>query len=244
MGSSEPPLTHRLRSFAGRTGRMTNGQVRGWQEGFPRFGLTLENGVLDWDQTFGFSGRRIIEIGFGMGDSLLEMAQADPVSQFVGVEVHRPGVGRLLSQLQASKIHNLRVYADDVVDVIEQCLAPNTVDAIHIFFPDPWHKKRHHKRRLIQPKLVCSLAMLLRAGGYLHLATDWAPYAEHMFEVLDAEPLLNSAAGEPARAVPRPNYRPSTKFEARAKRLGHVVTDLIYRRSMRRFGCGYEAPGH
>ena len=211
-----------------RAGRTTPGQERGWQEGFPQFGLTLESGRLDWDQTFGFVGRRIIEIGFGMGDSLVQMAKADPAAQFVGIEVHRPGVGRLLSQLLSGEIHNLRVYADDAVEVLEQCFSPNTLDAIHIFFPDPWHKKRHHKRRLIQSKLVHDLATLLRADGYLHLATDWAPYAEHMFEVLDAEPLLVSAAGEPATAVPRPSYRPPTKFEARGERLGHVVQDLIY----------------
>lgn len=213
-----------------RAGRTTPGQERGWQEGFPQFGLTLENGRLDWDQTFGYSGRRIIEIGFGMGDSLLQMAKAEPDAQFVGIEVHRPGVGRLLAQLLSGEIRNLRVYADDAVEVMEQCFSPNTLDAIHIFFPDPWHKKRHHKRRLIQPNLVRDLAMLLRADGYLHLATDWAPYAEHMFEVLDAEPLLISAAGEPGTAVPRPHYRPPTKFEARGERLGHVVQDLIYRR--------------
>ena len=213
-----------------RTGRTTPGQERGWQEGFPQFGLTLESGRLDWDQTFGFAGRRIIEIGFGMGDSLVQMAKADPAAQFVGIEVHRPGVGRLLSQLLSGEIHNLRVYADDAVEVMEQCFSPHTLDAIHIFFPDPWHKKRHHKRRLIQPKLVHDLATLLRADGYLHLATDWAPYAEHMFEVLDAEPLLVSAAGEPATAVPRPPYRPPPKFEARGERLGHVVQDLIYRK--------------
>ena len=212
-----------------RAGRTTPGQERGWQEGFPQFGLTLESGRLDWDQTFGFAGRRIIEIGFGMGDSLVQMAKADPAAQFVGIEVHRPGVGRLLSQLLSGEIHNLRVYADDAVEVMEQCFSPNTLDAIHIFFPDPWHKKRHHKRRLIQPNLVHDLATLLRADGYLHLATDWAPYAEHMFEVLDAETLLVSAAGEPATAVPRPHYRPPIKCEARGVRLGHVVQDLIYR---------------
>ena len=123
-----------------RAGRTTPGQERGWQEGFPQFGLTLESGRLDWDQTFGFAGRRIIEIGFGMGDSLVQMAKADPAAQFVGIEVHRPGVGRLLSQLLSGEIHNLRVYADDAVEVMEQCFSPNTLDAIHIFFPDPWHK--------------------------------------------------------------------------------------------------------
>ena len=197
-----------------RAGRTTPGQERGWQEGFPQFGLTLENGRLDWDQTFGYSGLRIIEIGFGMGDSLLQMAKAEPAAQFIGIEVHRPGVGRLLAQLLSGEIRNLRVYADDAVEVMEQCFSPNTLDAIHIFFPDPWHKKRHHKRRLIQPNLVRDLAMLLRADGYLHLATDWAPYAEHMFEVLDAEPLLIMQRARPPRRsrvltiAPQPNLKP------------------------------------
>ena len=199
---------------------MTPAQERGWQDGFPRFGLTLQAGQLDWDQAFGFAGRRVVEIGFGMGDSLLRMAQADPAAQFIGIEVHRPGVGRLLSQLLAAETRNLRVFAEDAVEVIEQCLAPNTLDAIHIFFPDPWHKKRHHKRRLIQPKLVHDLATLLRADGYLHLATDWVPYAERMFDVLDAEPLLVNATGEPGAAVPRPDYRPPPNLKPAAKDWG------------------------
>ena len=210
---------------------MTPAQTRGWQEGFPRFGLNLQSGLLDWDATFGFAGRRIVEVGFGMGDSLLQMADADPAAQFVGIEVHRPGVGRLLSQLLGAGIDNLRIYAEDAVEVMEHCLGPDSLDAIHIFFPDPWHKKRHHKRRLIQPALARQLAALLKADGYLHLATDWAPYAEHMFEVLDAEPLLISEGNGPGTGVPRPDYRPLTKFEARGERLGHVVQDLIYRRA-------------
>ena len=211
-----------------RAGRMTAGQERGWQQGFPKFGLTLTNGILDWDASFGGAGRRVVEIGFGMGDSLLSMAQADPETQFVGIEVHRPGVGRLLAQVTAKEVSNLRVFADDAVEVMSHCLAPDSIDGIHIFFPDPWHKKRHHKRRLIQPPFVRDLVALLRQDGYLHLATDWEPYAEHMFDVLDAEPLLVNAGGAPRTAVPRPDYRPLTKFEVRGERLGHRVADLIY----------------
>lgn len=211
-----------------RAGRMTAGQERGWQQGFPKFGLTLTNGILDWDASFGVAGRRVVEIGFGMGDSLLSMAQADPETQFVGIEVHRPGVGRLLAQVMATEVSNLRVFADDAVEVMSHCLAPDSIDGIHIFFPDPWHKKRHHKRRLIQPPFVRDLVALLRQDGYLHLATDWEPYAEHMYDVLDAEPLLVNAGGAPRTAVPRPEYRPLTKFEARGERLGHRVADLIY----------------
>ena len=211
-----------------RAGRMTAGQERGWQQGFPKFGLTLTNGTLDWDASFGGEGRRVVEIGFGMGDSLLSMAQADPETQFVGIEVHRPGVGRLLAQVMATGVSNLRVFADDAVEVLSQCLALDSIDGIHIFFPDPWHKKRHHKRRLIQPPFVRKLVARLREGGYLHLATDWEPYAEHMYDVLDAEPLLVNAGGAPRTAVVRPDYRPLTKFEARGERLGHRVADLMY----------------
>ena len=211
-----------------RAGRMTAGQERGWQQGFPKFGLTLTNGTLDWDASFGGEGRRVVEIGFGMGDSLLSMAQADPETQFVGIEVHRPGVGRLLAQVMATDVSNLRVFADDAVEVLSQCLALDSIDGIHIFFPDPWHKKRHHKRRLIQPPFVRQLVARLREGGYLHLATDWEPYAEHMYDVLDAEPLLVNAGGAPRTAVARPDYRPLTKFEARGERLGHRVADLMY----------------
>ena len=211
-----------------RAGRMTPGQQRGWDEGFPQYGLSAEQGALDWDDQFGASGRRVVEIGFGMGDSLIQMAQADPDAQFVGIEVHRPGVGRLLSRVLAEQIQNVRVYAEDAVDVFAQSLSPASLDAIHIFFPDPWHKKRHHKRRLIQPAWVRELTQRLKAGGYLHLATDWEPYAEHMFDVLDDVPSLVNASGTPRVAVPRPEYRPLTKFEARGERLGHRVQDLVY----------------
>ena len=211
-----------------RAGRMTPGQQRGWDEGFPLYGLSAEQGALDWDDQFGASGRRIVEIGFGMGDSLIQMAQADPGAQFIGIEVHRPGVGRLLSRVLAEKIQNVRVYAEDAVDVFAQSLTLESLDAIHIFFPDPWHKKRHHKRRLIQPDWVREITQRLKAGGYLHLATDWEPYAEHMFDVLDDVPSLKNASGAPRSAVPRPDYRPLTKFEARGERLGHRVQDLVY----------------
>ena len=211
-----------------RAGRMTPGQQRGWDEGFPQYGLSAEQGALDWDDQFGASGRRIVEIGFGMGDSLIQMAQADPGAQFIGIEVHRPGVGRLLSRVLAEKIQNVRVYAEDAVDVFAQSLALESLDAIHIFFPDPWHKKRHHKRRLIQPDWVREITQRLKAGGYLHLATDWEPYAEHMFDVLEDVPSLKNASGAPRSAVPRPDYRPLTKFEARGERLGHRVQDLVY----------------
>ena len=230
MPATQPLISRRIRSFVMRAGRMTPAQERGWRDGLPRFGLSIEDGPLDWDTRFGFSGRRVVEVGFGMGDSLLQMAQADPATQFVGIEVHRPGVGRLLSQLLASDCDNLRVYAEDAVEVLERCVSPESIDAIHIFFPDPWHKKRHHKRRLIQPAFVHLVTRLLRPGGYLHLATDWEPYAEHMLTVLNAVPALCSAGGNMSQPLPRPAYRPLTKFESRGERLGHAVWDWVYYR--------------
>ena len=212
-----------------RAGRMTTAQQRGWDEGFPRFGLDIGAGAIDWDSTFAGAGHRVVEIGFGMGDSLLTMAQAQPDSQFVGVEVHRPGVGKLLAGLLAQHVSNVRVYAEDAVEVFERALTSASLDAVHIYFPDPWHKKRHHKRRLIQPALVALLASRLRPNGVLHLATDWQPYAEHMAEVLAAEPLLENTVAQGPYA-PRPAYRPLTKFEQRGQRLGHGVWDLLYRR--------------
>jgi len=222
-------VANRIRSFVMRAGRMTPSQQRGWEEGFPQLGLAVNAGLLDWDATFGFAGRRVVEVGFGMGDSLLQMAEADAATQFLGIEVHRPGVGRLLAQTLTANVRNLRVYAEDAVDVLTHCLAPNSVDAFHVFFPDPWHKKKHHKRRLIQADLVRQLSGRLRRGGYVHLATDWEPYVEHMFDVLEAEPTLLNTHGNRV-AVSRPDYRPLTKFEARGERLGHGVWDLMYHR--------------
>ena len=208
---------------------MTAGQQRGWDMGFPRFGLEVSAGPIDWDASFGGAGHRVVEIGFGMGDSLLAMAHAQPESQFVGVEVHRPGVGKLLAGVVAQHLSNIRVYAEDAVEVLERVLTPASIDAVHIYFPDPWHKKRHHKRRLVQPGLAALLADRLRPDGVLHLATDWQPYAEHMVEVLEAEPLLENSIA-PGAFAPRPVHRPITKFEQRGQRLGHGVWDLLYRR--------------
>ncbi len=223
--------THRrIRSFVMRAGRMTEGQQRGWDEGFPRLGLTIAMGALDWQTVFGGTGRRVLEIGFGMGDSLAQMAAADPDTQFIGIEVHRPGVGRLLSVALDQGIDNLRVYAEDAVEVLEKCVADSSLDGVQIYFPDPWHKKRHHKRRLIQPVFVAQLASKLKPGGVLHLATDWEPYAEQMLEVLEASPVLSNCAGA-GQFSPRPDYRPETKFERRGARLGHGVWDLLYQKS-------------
>ena len=222
-------VQRRIRSFVMRAGRMTEGQQKGWDLGFPRFGLSIDDGRLDWDAVFLQPGRRVVEIGFGMGDSLLEMAKADPGSHFVGIEVHRPGVGRLLGGVLETQLSNVRVYAEDAVEVFERCIDDASLDAVQVYFPDPWHKKRHHKRRLIQPPFVALLSRKLKPGGVLHLATDWENYAEQMLEVLDAaEPLINTIG--PGQYAPRPGHRPETKFERRGARLGHGVWDLLYQR--------------
>lgn len=219
----------RIRSFVMRAGRMTEGQRRGWDQGWRRFGLDPAAGTLDWQQTFGTNGKRIVEIGFGMGDSLYTMAQARPDECFVGIEVHRPGVGRLLSRVVDDGLTNLRVYAEDAVQVLNDCIAPSSLDGLQVFFPDPWHKKRHHKRRLIQPEFVVMAGQKLAAGGVFHLATDWQPYAEHMMAVMSAAQGLQNIAGEGCYS-PRPDWRPETKFERRGARLGHGVWDLLFRK--------------
>ncbi|MEE4192541.1 MAG: tRNA (guanosine(46)-N7)-methyltransferase TrmB [Halieaceae bacterium] len=219
----------RIRSYVMRPGRMTVGQRRALEEGFPRFGLEREAGPLDPESAFGRSAPLVLEIGFGMGQSLVEMAAANPGTNYLGIEVHRPGVGRLLHSVMEQQLDNVRVYCDDAVLVLEECIAPASLDGVQIFFPDPWHKKRHHKRRLIQPPFVTLLCEHLKPGGFLHLATDWENYAEHMLEVLSAEQNLENRAGAGAWS-PRPEHRPLTKFEQRGQRLGHGVWDLVFER--------------
>ncbi len=223
------PIQRRIRSFVMRAGRMTEGQQRGWDEGFSQWGLSLERGLVDWSELFGRDARRVLEIGFGMGDSLITMAANQPDVDFIGVEVHKPGVGRLLSQVAQQGLTNVRVFAEDAVEVLERCVPENSLDGLQVFFPDPWHKKRHHKRRLIQPRFVAMASRRLVPDGLFHLATDWEPYAEHMLEVMDAEPSLTNVAPSGAFSE-RPEWRPETKFERRGARLGHGVWDLLYRR--------------
>ncbi len=219
---NDPP-----RSFVLRAGRMTPGQQRGWDQGFAQFGLLTSDGALDWDAIWPTRGRRIVEIGFGMGDSLVAMAAAAPDDRFLGIEVHRPGVGRLLNRVMDEALGNIRVYAEDAVVVLRECIAPGSIDALQIFFPDPWHKKRHHKRRLIQPAFIKQVASLLVPGGHLHLATDWQPYAEEMLTCLDQEESLENLAPHGGYVV-RPSWRPETKFERRGAKLGHGVWDLLF----------------
>jgi tRNA (guanine-N7-)-methyltransferase len=216
-----------VRSFVLRAGRMGPGQQRALQTLGPRYLLPFQPQPLDLAATFGRDAPTVLEIGFGMGDATAQIAAALPQTDFLAVEVHAPGVGALLKRIGEQGLTNLRLVQHDAVEVLQHMLAPAALAGAHIYFPDPWHKKRHHKRRLLQPAFVALLASRLSPGAYLHCATDWQPYAEQMLQVLSAEPsLLNTA---PAYA-PRPPWRPQTKFEARGLKLGHGVWDLLFRR--------------
>jgi tRNA (guanine-N7-)-methyltransferase len=224
------PHSRPIRSYVLRSGRMTDGQKRAFDANWQRWGVDFSAQPLDIDALFGRSGRRVLEIGFGMGQSLAAMAAAAPADNFIGIEVHRPGVGRLLHTMAEQGLENIRVLCHDAVEVLECSIPEASLDTVQVFFPDPWHKKRHHKRRLIQPPLVALLVSRLKPGGLLHLATDWENYAEQMLEVLSANPDLENLAGEGAYS-PRPQHRPLTKFELRGERLGHGVWDLLFRRA-------------
>ncbi|MBD2857834.1 tRNA (guanosine(46)-N7)-methyltransferase TrmB [Spongiibacter sp. KMU-158] len=219
----------RIRSFVLRTGRMTEGQKRAYDLHWPSKGLELKNGPISMTEVFGRDAPVVLEIGFGMGDSLATMAAAAPEMDFIGIEVHSPGVGRLMHLIDEAGLENLRAYCCDAVEVLEQCIADGALQRVQIYFPDPWHKKKHHKRRLVQPAFVELLRRKLRPGGVTHLATDWENYAEHMMDVMTAAPGFVNQFGEGAFA-PRPDYRPFTKFEKRGERLGHGVWDLLFER--------------
>jgi len=217
-----------VRSFVVRAGRMGPGQTRALVALGPRFVLPFVAQPVDFAQAFGRTAPLVLEIGFGMGDATAAIAQALPGTDFIGVEVHTPGVGALLKRIGELELTNLRLIQHDAVEVLQQMIAPQSLAGVHVFFPDPWHKKKHNKRRLIQPAFVQLLASRLAPGGSLHCATDWQPYAGQMLEVLSAEPALrNTAAGY----APRPDYRPLTKFENRGLKLGHGVWDLVFVRS-------------
>ncbi|CAH2813574.1 MAG: tRNA (guanine(46)-N(7))-methyltransferase (EC [Candidatus Burkholderia crenata] len=222
-------LRHRrIRSFVTRAGRVSTGQRRALDEFGPRFVVPFTPQPLDWDAAFGRTAPRVLEIGFGMGATTAEIASARPSDDFLGIEVHEPGVGALLKLIGEQELTNIRVVQHDAVEVLEHMIAPDSLDGVHIYFPDPWHKARHHKRRLIQPKFVALLVSRLKPGGYIHIATDWQNYAEQMLEILSAEPALENTAG--SDYAPRPDYRPVTKFERRGLKLGHGVWDLVFKR--------------
>lgn len=216
-----------MRSFVLRAGRMGPGQARALAELGPRFLLPYREEQLDLDAVFGRAGPKVLEIGFGMGETTARIAAENPHIDYLGIEVHTPGVGALLKRIGELHLSNLRIVQHDALEVVQHMLQAASLDGVHIFFPDPWPKKRHHKRRLVQPAFVQILTTRLKPGGYLHLATDWEDYAKQMLAVLNATTgLSNTAEGY----APRPHYRPLTKFEQRGLRLGHGVWDLLFRR--------------
>jgi tRNA (guanine-N7-)-methyltransferase len=224
----DTPQTHRpIRSFVLRQGYMSKGQQRAYDTLMPVLGVGYQPQVADLDAVFGRAAPKVVEIGFGMGGATADIAQARPDTDYLGVEVHGPGVGSLLKLVEERQLGNVRVIQHDAVEVFTHMLAPASLDGVHVFFPDPWHKKRHNKRRLIQPPFVALLASRIKPGGYLHLATDWEDYAIQMLEVLSQEATLENTADGYA---PRPDYRPLTKFEQRGLRLGHGVWDLVFRK--------------
>jgi tRNA (guanine-N7-)-methyltransferase len=216
-----------IRSYVLRQGRMSNAQQRFIDKLLPCFGIPYAAQPLDLDAAFGRSAPKILEIGFGMGESTAAIAQAHPQNDYLALEVHSPGVGSLLKQIGEKGLSNIRIIRHDAVEVLRDMFPDNSLDGVHIFFPDPWHKSRHNKRRLIQPRFAAQLASKLKPGGYIHAATDWQDYAEQMLAVFSAEPLLKNTAADFA---PRPGYRPLTKFEQRGLRLGHGVWDLVFRK--------------
>jgi tRNA (guanine-N7-)-methyltransferase len=232
MSEKEPPEARMrgVRSFVLRSGRATAGQQRALAELWPKYGVEFSSTTLDLQALFGRTAPRMLEIGFGAGEALLEFATTHPEMDCIGIEVHRPGVGRLLLGAETASLRNLRVICHDAVEVLQQQLAPASIALVHIFFPDPWPKKRHHKRRLIRPPFVELLAKTIVPGGTLRLATDWEPYAQHMREVIDASAAFVNVAAD-AGFVARSAERTLTRFERRGQRLGHGVWDLEYRRT-------------
>ena len=214
-----------IRSFVLRQGRVSNAQRRAHDSLMPKYGISFTSGLLDLDDVFKRQAPRFLEIGSGMGETTAIIAQAHPQYDYLAVEVHTPGIGSLLKQIDGLGLANIRVIQHDAVEVLQKCLSPDCLEGAHIFFPDPWPKARHHKRRLIQPEFARLLSTRMRSGGYIHVATDWEDYAAQMLKVFSDEPLLANTAVDYA---PRPAYRPVTKFEQRGLRLGHGVWDLVF----------------
>ena len=228
MTDSEPKH-RRIRSFVRRQGRMTDRQERALEQLWPKYGLEPGDQLLDLDVEFGRCAPRVLEIGFGMGDALAEMAQAQPQHDYLGIEVHRPGVGRLLSKLEEQGSNNVRVFCFDAIEVLQHQIPDESLDRVLLFFPDPWHKKRHNKRRIVRPEFVEMIRAKLKPGGVFHMATDWQDYAGWMMDVMNAAVGFENLAG-PGQYSERPDYRPVTKFERRGHRLGHGIWDLLYKK--------------
>ncbi|WP_343640402.1 tRNA (guanosine(46)-N7)-methyltransferase TrmB [Roseateles sp.] len=229
-GESAAHPRARIRSFVVRAGRMGTGQIKALAELGPKFVLPFKPEALDYETVFGRKAPVVFEIGFGMGGPTAQIARTLPDVDFIGCEVHEPGVGALLKLIGEQDIPNIRIFQHDAVEVLDSMIPKASLAGVHIYFPDPWHKKRHNKRRLVQPPFVAKLVRHLAPGGYLHLATDWEPYAQQMLEVLSADPDLVNASTRPDGYADKPEYRPLTKFEHRGLKLGHGVWDLVFKR--------------
>ena len=217
-----------IRSFVRRQGRITESQKKAINDLWPQYGLALKRGLLDVEKTFARkAARTIVEIGFGNGHSLSCMAEQSPSNNYIGMEVHKPGVGSLLINIREKELTNIRFYWDDAVEVLDQCIGVDSLDGVQLFFPDPWHKRRHNKRRIIKPEFVDLISSRLKSGGYFHMATDWEDYAQYMMSVMSERNDFNNKAGLNEYSL-KPDYRPNTKFEKRGERLGHGVWDLIF----------------
>ncbi len=228
--NTEDKALRKIRSFVLRTGRLTASQKAALEDLWPVFGINTHESVLDFTDIFANSAPVTLEIGYGMGGSLAEMALADPKRNFLGIEVHLPGIGNLLKLMQQSNIQNLHLLDDDAVQILEKRIVDESLERVHLYFPDPWPKKKHHKRRIVQADFLTLLAKKLQLGGTFHMATDWQAYAKHMAEVMEASDNFVTINHSSSPYIERPDFRPITKFEKRGLRLGHGVWDLIYKR--------------
>lgn len=229
MNDQETRLHRKIRSYVLRTGRMTAGQRKSYQEEWPLHSIEYQPGFIDPEKIFGRRAPLVLEIGFGMGQSLAEMAKNEPEKDFIGVEVHRPGVGKLLQTVEQGQLKNVKVMEHDAVEVLTHMIADQSLDRVQIYFPDPWHKTKHHKRRLIQQSFIQLLGRKLKEGGCLHAATDWQNYAKHILAILsEAANFENEAIDQ--YYISRPEWRPLTKFERRGERLGHGVWDILFKK--------------
>ena len=237
QAKAEGKYIRTVKSFVKREGRLTKGQQAALDTHWPAMGLEHKDGMINFSELFGNDNPVVLEVGFGMGASLVEMAKNAPDKNFVGIEVHLPGVGACLSAAHEAEVANLKVFEHDAVEILRDCIADQSLDTVQLFFPDPWHKKRHHKRRIVQPDFVENLRCKLKIGGVFHMATDWENYAEHMMEVMNNAPSFTNIAGDinseenkSSVYVERPEHRPLTKFEQRGHRLGHGVWDIMFKR--------------
>lgn len=228
--TTNEPTKRSVRSYVLRTGRQTESQKRAFDQHWQTYGLEVQDGELDTGAAFQNTQPVVLEVGFGMGESLLAMAKEAPATNFIGVEVHTPGVGRLMNLLALDQVENVRIYKEDAIEVLQKCIPDKSLQRFQLYFPDPWHKKKHHKRRIVQPDFIQMVANKLKRNGVLHMATDWEPYAEHMMEVMSQyqEEWVNLAGDN--QFSDRPEFRPKTKFEQRGQRLGHGVWDLLFER--------------